>query len=487
MKNNSKISFVLDEKIVEIDFSKNHDLKPTTTVLNYLRSVRGHKSVKEGCAEGDCGACTIAITELDENNKLSYKSITSCIVFLPMIHGKQLITTENLACKPANFEQLHPVQEAILKHHGTQCGYCSPGMLMSMFVLYKNHQNPSIKTIEDALTGNLCRCTGYNSIRKAAKEACSHYNNDHFSDNEGKTIELLKSIKENSSDLEIATEQQTYFRPLTIKKALLIRKEYPKAIIINGASEVALRQTKNNEKFKEILDLSGLDELKQIRFEKSYYRIGAGVSIEKFKNAFITEIPVINEALKNFGALQLRNLATLGGNIAAASPIGDTIPLLIALNAKLLLQNSDTERLINISDFIKSYRKTNIAKDEIIREILIPKPNKNIKYRFYKISKRKGLDISTVSACFGLKLDEANIIEEIVLVFGGMAEIVKNAKKTEEFLIGKNWNTDNIKKAGEILYDEFNPITDARSEAETRRIVIKNLLIKFWLDINQKI
>ena len=477
--NRGKISFVLDDKIVEIDFSKNHNLKPTTTVLNYLRSVRGHKSVKEGCAEGDCGACTIAVAELNTNDKLSYKSITSCIVFLPMIHGKQLITAENLAGKPEKAEQLHPVQQAIVKHNASQCGYCTPGIVMSMFVLYKNHQNPSREIIEDALTGNLCRCTGYNSIRKAAEEACSHHENDSFSENQSKIIELLKNIKNKYRDIKIITEQPNYFRPSTIEKALLLRKKHPEAIIINGASETALRQTKHNEKFKEILDLSGLEELKQIYFNKGFFHIGAGVSIEKFKNAFISEIPVINQALKYFGALQLRNLATLGGNIAAASPIGDTLPLLIALNAKIILQNSDGERLINISDFIKSYRKTDIAQDEILKEILIPKPDKNKKFKFYKVSKRKGLDISTVSACFSLKLDQDNIIEEIVLVFGGMAEITKNAKKTEEFLTGKSWTIENINKAGEILYDEFDPITDARAEAETRKIAVKNLLIKF--------
>jgi xanthine dehydrogenase small subunit len=484
--NNGKISFVLDDKIVEIDFSKNHSLKPTTTVLNYLRSIRGHKSVKEGCAEGDCGACTIAVAELNTKNKLSYKSITSCIVFLPMIHGKQLITAENLAGKPEKTEQLHPVQQAIVKHNGSQCGYCTPGIVMSMFALYKNHQNPSREIIDEALTGNLCRCTGYNSIRKAAEEACSHHEKDSFSKYESKIIELLKNIKDKNSDIEIITEHQNYFKPSTIENALLLRKNHPKAIIINGASETALRQTKHNEKFKGILDLSGLEELKQISFYKNYFHIGSGVPIEKFKNFFISEIPVINQALKYFGALQLRNLATLGGNIAAASPIADTLPLLIALNAKLLLQNLDGERLINISDFIKSYRKTDIAQDEIIKEILIPKPDINKKFKFYKISKRKGLDISTVSACFSLKLNHNNIIEEIVLVFGGMAGITKNAKKTEKFLTGKSWIIENINKAGEILYDEFNPITDARAEAETRKIAVKNILLKFYYDINKR-
>ncbi|MBI9037399.1 MAG: xanthine dehydrogenase small subunit [Bacteroidales bacterium] len=484
MKNNNKISFVLDGEIVEIDFSKNHNLKPTTTVLNYLRSAGGHKSVKEGCAEGDCGACTIAVAELDGNQKLSYKSITSCIVFLPMIHGKQLITAENLSGKPLKAEELHPVQRAIVKHNGSQCGYCTPGVVMSMFVLYKNHQNPSRETIEDALTGNLCRCTGYNSILKAAEEACSRHNRDNFSKNENKIIEHLKSIKKNYSDIEIIADQHSYFRPSTIENALLLRRKHPEAIIINGASEIALRQTKHNEKFKMILDLSGLGELKQISFDEDYYRIGAGVSIEDLKNEFINEFPIINQALKYFGALQLRNLATIGGNIAAASPIGDTLPLLIALNAKLLLQNQNSERLINIADFIKSYRKTDIANDEIIREVLIPKPNNNFIYKFYKISKRKGLDISTVSACFSLNLDQNNIILKIVLVFGGMAAITKNAIKTEEFLTGKSWNINNIKKAGEILYNEFEPIGDARAEAETRKIAVKNLLLKFYSDIN---
>ncbi|NTW32155.1 MAG: xanthine dehydrogenase small subunit [Bacteroidetes bacterium] len=478
---NNIVRFVLDNKIVEIDFFKKQELKPTTTVLNYLRSYPEHKGVKEGCAEGDCGACTIVVAELDKNEKLVYKTLDSCLVFLPMIHGKQLITVENLAIEGTKEKILHPVQQLMVETNGSQCGYCTPGIIMSLFGLYKNHNNPSREIIEDALTGNLCRCTGYQSIIEAAQKACTVKGKDHFSEKEKDVVKMLKNIAENKESLVLSTENQKYFKPFSLEEALIIRLENPDAIIINGSTDVALRQTKKNEHFAKILDISGVEELKTFYEDKDCYVFGSGISIEQVKNFSKETLPALYKMLSVFGSLQIRNIATIGGNAGSASPIGDTLPLLFAYGAKLKLTSGAGDRVIEIEDFIKGYRQTDLGNDELIKEIIIPKTDNSTKINSFKISKRKDLDISTVSGAFKLKLEQENV-SEIILAYGGMAATTKRAVNTEKFLTGKKWSKKNVEEAMNIVAEEFTPLSDARSEAEFRTIAAKNLLMKFYIE-----
>ncbi len=482
MKNT--VCFVLDGKIREVDFSKYHELKPTTTVLNYLRSFPEHKGVKEGCAEGDCGACTIVIAEIGENERLVYKTLDSCLVFLPMIHGKQLITVENLAVIENNEKSLHAVQQLMVETNGSQCGYCTPGIVMSLFGIYKNHQNPTREIIEDALTGNLCRCTGYKPIIEAAQKACVTNGDDHFSKNEIEVIDLLKKINSNTDTLILKNKLQQYFKPFTLSEALRLRKENPNAIIINGSTDIALRQTKKNELFTEILDLSSVPELKCIKEENNNIVFGAGITIEQVRNYSIEKFPALNKILNVFGSLQIRNVATIGGNVGSASPIGDTLPVLFAHCAKIKLQSENSERIVEIEDFIKGYRQTDLINDELITEVIIPKSEKTYLVNSYKISKRKDMDISTVSGAFKLKLNGENV-DEIILAFGGMAAVTKRAKETEKLLTGKKWNRENVETAMKTLEKEFTPLSDARSEAEFRSTAAKNLLLKFYLETKQ--
>lgn len=475
------IKFLLDDNIVEIDFSKEKYLKPTTTVLNYLRSLGNHKGVKEGCAEGDCGACTVVLAERGADRKLKYKAVDSCLIFLPMIHGKQLITVENLAKRKNHKEIHHPVQEMMVNSFGSQCGYCTPGFIMSLFALYKNHNNPSREVIEDSLSGNLCRCTGYQQILEAAFNACNRNGIDHFSENEDLTLKILKEIGRNNTMIMLSTEKQTYFRPFTLDDALMLRKHYKNAVVINGATDVALKQTKRHEFIPEIIDISGVDELKIHDEEESGIYFGAGMSLEKMKYLCEKEYRSLYDILKVFGSMQIRNAATIGGNVGSASPIGDTLPVLIAYKAKVILQSSKSKRELLIEDFIKGYRKTDLKPDEIITSVFIPKPEKNVMIKSYKVSKRKDLDISTVSLSSRL-LSEKGIVKEIILAFGGMAETPKRASITEELLMGKQWNRKNIESAMKILYTEFSPISDARASAEFRRVAAKNLLMKFYLE-----
>ena len=473
------VRFILDDKLVEVDFSKFPELKPTTTVLNYLRSYPNHKGVKEGCAEGDCGACTVVVADVDGNGKLKYTSLDSCLVFLPMIHGKQLITVENLANTSKGEKELHPVQQLMVETSGSQCGYCTPGIVMSLFGLYKNQNEPTREIAEDALTGNLCRCTGYEPILNAAIKSCINKGRDHFSDNENRIIELLKEINGNKETLEIVTEKQKYFKPFLLSDALQIRKENPGAIIVNGSTDVALRQTKKKELFAEILDLSGIDELKNFHEDENCFVFGAGVTVQQMKSLSLDKLPALNNILKVFGSLQIRNIATIGGNVGSASPIGDTLPVLFAYGASIKLSSVNSERIIGVEDFIKGYRQTDLKNDELITEVIIQKPDAETKVLSYKVSKRKDLDISTVCGAFRLNILQGKIAE-IILAFGGMAATTKRAVKTEKFLAGKEWSRENVDSAMEILSEEFTPLSDARSEAEFRTAAAGNLLLKFY-------
>jgi len=473
------ISFVLDDQIKTIDFNTN--ITPTTTVLNYLRSNPIHKGVKEGCAEGDCGACTVVIGELNADNKIEYKAWDSCLVFLPMLHGKQLITVENLSVKNGHEEVLHPVQQSMVDCNGSQCGYCTPGIIMSLFSLYKNKNNPDKEFIEDALTGNLCRCTGYKPIIEAAAKSCVNNGLDKFNDNEPVIINLLSAIKNQTNSIALDNGKQKYFQPKTLKEALDLKSKLAGAILVNGATDIGLRVTKRHELLEQVIDLSNIKELKKSVVNDQSVEFGSGLSLEDIKNIALEQLPALYESLVVFGSKQIRWKATLGGNLGSASPIGDTLPVLMAYNADIKLQSIEGERTVSMNDFIIGYRQTVRKSNELIASVIIPKHSKNKIVKFYKVSKRKDLDISTVSAGFSIVLNE-KLITEITLAYGGMAATTKRAVKAEEFLMGKNWSRENIEKAMELIYNEFTPLTDARSGAEFRRLAAKNLLMKFWTE-----
>ena len=478
MNNQSIISFILDDKITTIDFSKDKNLKPTNTVLEYLRSLRNKKGIKEGCGQGDCGACTIVLGELNKENKISYKAVNSCLLLLPTIHGKQIITVENLETKNENKITLHPVQQAIIDTNSSQCGYCTPGMAMSIFALFKNQKNPSREIIEDALSGNICRCTGYQPLIKAAQNSCKGQA-DHFEKSLNQTIVLLKKIKKENNTFSINTDDVFYFRSVSFSDTLQIRKENPDAILLSGGTDSPQKKISGIAKSLKIIDLSAVEDIKYFKEDAKNFYIGSGLDLEQLKKHTISKIPALENILKVFASHQIRNLATIGGNIGGASPIGDIIPVLFALKAKIKLQNNSESRILKIEDFIKSYRKTDIKSDEIIESVIIPKLDKNI-IKSYKISKRSKLDISTVSASFNLKLDNKLVVTEIIIAFGGMTETTKRASKTENFLLKKKWQRETISEAQKILKNEFKPISDARSEMEYRKIAAGNLLLKFW-------
>jgi len=472
---NDQVAFVLDGKIVELNFGPLSELTPTTTVLNYLRSLPEHRGVKEGCAEGDCGACTVVIGELKNGRKIQYRAVDSCLLFLPMIHGKQLVTVESLA-NPNG--ELHPVQRAMVDKHGSQCGFCTPGIVMSLFALSKNSPHPKPEDAKIALAGNLCRCTGYRPIIDAAIQSSTDNRQDHFAIEEGNTIRLLKAIPHKS--VSIATVSERYDQPATLKECLTLVKKFPKAVITNGATDVALRVTKKFEVLHHVIDLSHVNELLKVKKNKSTLSIGAGVKVNDVLELVKKNFTALSDMLSVFGAEQIRNIATLGGNIGTASPIGDILPVLIAYDAKIVLEGIRGRRLVRSDEFVTGYRQTERRPGEIITSVVLPLPSKHFKIRSYKVSRRKDLDISTASAGFMINLNKVGIVEDIVLAYGGMAERTKRAELTEKFLRGNPWTRGVVEQAQQILSKDFNPISDVRGSAAFRTAIARNLLMKFW-------
>ncbi len=476
------LRFLLNDTLVESD-----ELSPDLTVLSYLRDYQGLCGTKEGCGSGDCGACTAVVVSL-VNDKLCYRSINTCIAFVGSLHGCQLLTVEHLA-SPG---KLHPAQQAMVDCHGSQCGFCTPGIVMSIFALTKNHTRPAAASgqrdvIDQALGGNLCRCTGYRPIVDAARMAldacCSSSYRDTFSAEAAATIAQLKSLQSDDS-----TAHGAFYRPRSIAAVCELRAQYPDASILAGGTDLALLVTQRHRKLKQIISLQHVEELNYCTERDAHWCIGAAYPLADFQQHFEAQCVDIGALLKRFGSTQVRNRGTVGGNIANASPIGDLPPLLIALRAQLVLQSSVEQRVIAIEDYFIDYRKTVLRADEILVEIRIPQSSLPAAadgpiVKIYKISKRLDDDISAALAVFQLTMKGAEV-SSLSAAFGGMAAVPKRAVALEQVLTGKPLDEAVLALADAALEADFKPISDARASEWYRLQVCKNLLRRLAVEVN---
>ncbi len=467
------ISFIHRDRIIEVE---NPD--PNETLLNYIRTKLKKTGTKEGCAEGGCGACTVVLGEL-KNNNINYRAINSCITLLPTLEGKQLILVEDLISKDGD---LHPVQEAMVKCHGSQCGFCTPGFVMALFSMFKKYSNFKEDVIKDSISGNLCRCTGYKPIIKAAKSLKNQKKIDHFSKNMENTIKLLQKI--NNRSIKIYTNDKRYFAPRYVQELKEILKKNINTNFLSGGTDLSLNITKERKDINSIIYMNSINELNYIKNNNKYIEIGASTPLIDLEYYIKKYYPDFTKILKRYGSPQIRNVGTVAGNIATASPIGDCLPLLLSLNAQVVLQDLKKTYLLFLDSFFISYRKTKIKKNQFIRSIRIPLYKKNT-FKAYKVSKRFDDDISSICAAFNLEIVK-NKIENVRIAYGGMAAIPKRAIFCEKVLLKSLINEETINKAKDALEKDFKPISDMRASGLYRMEVAKNLLEKCCVEIKKK-
>ena len=456
------IQFLLNQTLKTLD-----DVDPNTTVLNWLRGSEQRCGSKEGCASGDCGACTVVLGQVD-GEKMRYDTANSCITLISQLDGKQLLTVEDLS----EGGKLHPVQQAMADCHASQCGFCTPGFVMSGFALQKNNCVPQHHDIEKNLAGNLCRCTGYRPIIEAMQQSCGAYS-DQFTRAEPQTVARLKSLQhEQAAEL---SKSNRCLLPKTVQQLALLYQQNPQARLLAGGTDLALTITQQFQTLPLIISLNQVDELKTISVTDSHIRIGAMATLQACQDVLQPLIPAFAQVLDRFASTQIRNHATLAGNLANASPIGDGAPMLLALGASLELRSTDTIRILPLDEFFLSYRKTALQEGEFISAVIIEREAISPTFSAWKVSKRLDDDISTVFGAFNLHVDEG-VVTRARLAFGGMAAVPARAKGAENALLGFPLSPQTLAKACTALADDFQPLSDFRGTGAYRLKLAQNLL-----------
>jgi len=470
------IRFWLDDRLVD-----ERDVPPTTTLLRYLRDQVGQCGTKEGCAEGDCGACTVAVLETRSDGGGTFRAVNSCLIFLPMLQGKRVYTVEALRERGAAMRDAssgyHPAQQAMVTTRGSQCGYCTPGIVMSLFeACYRDDMGPTWK-IDDQLCGNLCRCTGYRPIREAAEQIAGLRPADRFLAEANQYTEGHAGLDYSSSH-PIHGEQH-YRQPTSLDELWEALADHPNARLVAGGTDLGLEVTKHHQVLPEVIGLEGIAELRALQVDDDGFTVGAGVTLTRLLEALDGQLPALEKMLRVFGSRQVRSRATLGGNLVTCSPIGDLGPVLVALGAEATVRSAQGTRTMPMSDFLQGYRQPDLTPGELLWSIRIERPEGFA--ASYKVSKRREMDISTASAGMRVVLDPSGHVADIVLAYGGLsARPAQRAARTEAALRGQPWTEASVTAALPHLDDDYQPIDDLRGSAAYRRLLARNLLLGFF-------
>jgi xanthine dehydrogenase small subunit len=469
-----EIRFLRHGKVVKLS-----GVSPTVTLLDYLRLTERATGTKEGCAEGDCGACTVVLRRL-RGERLVYEPVNACILFVGQVDGCEIITVEDLA----RDGMLHPVQQAMVDLHGSQCGFCTPGFVMALFALYHRTDRRAVdrQRVNDWIAGNLCRCTGYRPIVDAALASCAMPPDDWFSVGEGEARRALTELR-HSEDIFIGTRERFFAAPASIMALAKLYFSHPDATLVAGSTDVGLWATKQLRDLPKVIWLGrvkGLDEIEDRRDAVSFGAMVTHTEAMPYLTALDRDL---GELMRRFAGTQVRMAATVGGNIANGSPIGDLPPALIALGATLGLQRGERPRTMPLENYFLDYAKQDRQPSEFVRVVRIPKFGEGEHFRCYKISKRFDSDISAVMGAFKLRIDGTRIAGARI-AFGGMAAIPKRARNAEKALIETFLDRpETLEEAVEALAQDFTPIGDLRASAEYRLDAARALLRRALTEI----